>query len=196
VLDETIRILQGRNFTRGEGQADRRAIGLAYAKHFWDHTRLADEDQIQHLACTVPELRIAVVGSSDNEDVNRELDDLSRQLLPQDGIVQHQLNEIAAIMGEDQVVLCAARINRDISNNGAVTGTMRTTGRFVSSDPDIVERHYLAPGADRAVTAMASYRGRVILAGTRVPELAARQDAMITATKQRALAAADGTEAA
>jgi hypothetical protein len=175
MLDETIRVLAAADFTRGQGQADRKAIGRAFAKYLWDEARVhePDEDEVQQSARTVPEIRINNIGSSDNDEVNGELDDLARALLPGDGLVQRQLDEIAALMGEngERVVLCAARITRDVSNNGVVTGSMKVNGRFVSSHPDVIERYYLAPGEERAVNAAASYRGRVTLAGDRVPAL-------------------------
>lgn len=189
--DATIRLLAERDFTRGEGQADRKVIGRAIAMHMWDHAMVADDDEaaVQAQARTSPELRIAVMGSSDDDEVNVELDDLTRQLLGPNGHVQMQLNEIAAIRDEEKVLLCGARVTRQVTNNGDPSGiVMYTTGRFVSKHPDVVERHFIVKGADRLVAAAVAYRGRVDLAGSRVPALAARRDALLGTGSQRVAA--------
>lgn len=187
--DETIHLLASRNFTRGEAQADREAIGMAMARHMWDNARVDDDDEdiVQGLAATSPELRIEVMGSHNDDDVNRELDALARALLSPDGWVQQKLNEIAVLLdAPEPPLLCTARVTRQLSRDGEGSGiVMKTSARFVSAHPDIVDRHYIKPGQDRMVSAAISYRGRVELAGERVPALAARRQELLGTGRER-----------
>jgi len=192
VLDGTIHQLESRNFTRGEGQADRGAIGLALARHMWDHTRVTEDDEaaVQATASTPPELRIEVMGSSDDYEVNLELDALARTLLSADGIVQQKLDEIATIMGEtERVMMCMARVTRQVSRNGDDTGVMmKTNARFITSHPDLVDRHFIAVSGDRMVSAARGYRRRVEQASDRIPALAARRDEYLELGRTRVVA--------
>lgn len=133
-------------------------------------------DEIQEKARTVSELRYALLGDGLAAEVNLELDKKIASLVGSGpkGRVQKAL--------ENGYVLCTAPITRP-GEEGAVARKQR--GKFVSSDPDVVELCFVVPLADRAVKSAANTTAGLELAGRRVPVLATRHPVLARRTQEQ-----------
>ena len=134
-------------------------------------------DEIQDRARTVAELRYAILGDGLSDEVNLELDKKIGSLVGSGpkGRVQKAL--------ENGYVLCTAPVSRPGEEDGAPTRKAR--GKFVSSDPDVVELHYEVPLADRAVKGAANLNAGLELSGRRIPALATRHPALARKTQEQ-----------
>jgi hypothetical protein len=171
LLESTLSLFREHGFVRGEEQVDRQAAAASAAGIFKEKPVASiDFEEITAKTLLTPELSTAMFGDIDDEDTEAEVCGILRDLTQAGGLVQDKL--------EDGLVLCSARITRRYE--GGVT--VKSTGRFVSSNPEVVEQYYEQPAANRAVKSMATLKSRFELAERRVPELAQRRQAILAAT--------------
>lgn len=170
MLEQSFQHLEGRGFVR-EGRVWKDGLieqlrEILVAKPV---TSTAMEE-VAGKAQTVAELRDAVVGSSGDDDVDRDLNAQIGSLLSirDNGRVQKAL--------ENGYVLCTARVPRQI-----VEGEQPKAkpARFVSSDANVIEQYAQVVLLDRAVKATKNAEARGEMAIRRVPELAGRRPALV-----------------
>jgi hypothetical protein len=162
MLTTTYQHLADRGFTRGQAQIDRVAIGAAIAKLLAESpVESEDLDEIQAKALIVAEIRNRVLGDSDDEEVERELDTIVSGLSGMNSVTQAKL--------DDGVVLCAARVSRKLTNDQGETVTIRRVGRFVTSIPALID--YWVPMRAKLLRDAEQLRDRIDLASRRVPAL-------------------------
>lgn len=131
----------------------------------------ADENEIQEKAMIVAEFRYTLLGDTDSEDSERELDLLITPLLGANGLVQKGL--------ENGYVLCAAQVTRTLSHNGEGSVSIKRRGRFVTENPDLIEEYFWTPSAARLSAAMETVKKHLELGTRRQPALAERQQPLI-----------------
>jgi hypothetical protein len=136
---------------------------------------VADEAEIARKAKTVAEIRHALFNGSMGEDVEKELDVLIGQIAAGDGKVQEKLDTV----GEGRFVLCSKRITRQVlSMNGEQTMTLTRSGKFVSHDPDVIDRFYYTEAMARLTSSARKVRNRLDRGEKRQPLLASRREAL------------------
>lgn len=74
--------------------------------------------------------------------------------------------------------MCAARVERRANVNGAVD-VVKKTGRFVSTDPEVVNAYFWEPTMYRLSRQMITTRERLQLGAVRCPALAAQVAAQV-----------------
>ena len=137
-------------------------------------------DEVDEAAALVLHLREQVLGSSNDEEIDKELNYLVGDLLSTapEGRMQKAL--------ENGYVLCSVRVER-VLVEGA--DPVSKSARFISSDPDVVEKYSSAPAIDRAVKATARASNVIEMTGRRIPLLASRRPVLARkAQEQLALA--------
>jgi hypothetical protein len=177
MLPETLSHLREHGLVRGD-QADRVVIAERCRDELLKKP-VADDDQaeIQEKALIVPELRYTLLGEAEDEEVERELDLLVTPLVGGNGLVQKHL--------ENGFVLCAAPVTRKLTHNGEGSITVKRRGRFVTENPDLIERYFWTPAAERLSAAMEAVKNRLELASQRQPLLMARQQPLILKMHER-----------
>jgi hypothetical protein len=174
VLSSTIALFREHGHVRGEEQLDRKSAAKSAALIYQEKpVDTTDFEVITANTLLTPELSTAMFGEIDDEETEAEVYGVLRDLNQASGPVQDAL--------ENGLVLCSARITRRYE--GGVT--VKSTGRFVSSNPDVVERYFEQPSADRWVGGAATTKARFELAERRVPELAGRRQAIIAAAYEK-----------
>lgn len=177
MLPEVLNHLREHGLVRGD-QADRVEIAKRCRDMLLQHpVANADEAEIQEKALIVPELRYTLLGEAESEEVERELDLLVTPLVGGNGLVQRNL--------ENGFVLCAAPVSRKLAHNGEGSITVKRRGRFVTENPDLIERFFWEPGAARLSAAMAAVKDRLELASKRQPLLLERQQPLILKMHER-----------
>jgi hypothetical protein len=171
MLPETEQHLRDHGFLREDNQV---ATGLIIDELCGLLTgRIVDtEAEIRDKAQSIQELRVAVLGDSDDENVQDDLDDRVRALLSASpsGRVQSAL--------ENGHVLCSASIER-------ADGDGKVRVRFVTSDPTLVEMYFQAPLIKRAVSSAATLNSGLELSSRRVPALATKRWALAQQTHEQ-----------
>jgi hypothetical protein len=169
---QTLEYLDGRGFIK-DGRVWRGGIIGQLA----DALRARPADNLEAAdsqALTIPEWRSNVLGDPENEQVTQELDMLCGQLLAvgPKGPVQKAL--------ENGHVLCAPKVQRVIAEGEA---PRRKNGRVLSSDPDVIERHYQVPQMAGAIKRTASAREAIDMTVRRVPALAERRSTLLNRSR-------------
>jgi len=174
LLESTIALFRDAGHVRGEEQVDRKSAASAIAEIFKAKpVTSTDFDEITTKTLLTPELSTQMFGDIVDEETEAEVHSILRDLIQASGQVQDAL--------EDGLVLCSARVTRRYE--GGVT--VKSVGRFVSSDADVVEQYYEQPSANRAIKGMATLKNRFELAERRIPALAQRRKAILAATYQQ-----------
>jgi hypothetical protein len=167
MLEATLQHLKEHGYVRGEEQVDRAGLAGACATRLLTDPVTTDNlDEVQEKALLATELRYQLLGAGANEEVEAELDDVIATLTGPRGQVQDRL--------ENGYVLCSAQVVRKLSNNGEGVITLKRTGRFVTGNPDLIERFFWQPAHDRLLAAAKGLKGRIELSVRRQPELVAR----------------------
>lgn len=124
----------------------------------------------------VVDLRAQALGTSGDEDVDKDLNYLVGNLLSvaDDGRVQKSL--------ENGYVLCGLRTKRVVEDGGEPKSM---SARFISSDPDVVETYANIPAIARAVKTASRANGTLDMTGRRIPELATRRPALAQQAQQQ-----------
>jgi hypothetical protein len=176
MLTETVQYLEGLGFARDGGRIDRGKLIERSTALLLE--RAVDEDSpgaIEQQAMTVAELRNALVGKGPSDEVNGDLNTLIGTLVGPHGKVQSAL--------EDGHVLCAAPVTRTLTPGEAAT--VKRSGRFVSSHPDVIERFFWRHQRDKLVRTATRMHESIELAIRRQPELRTRwQETLDTAYTQ------------
>ena len=177
MLQDTLDVLRGHNLLEGE-RINRDALAdLCKEVLLRDPIKDHDVAAVFTKALIVSEIRHETLGDVDSPDVELELDDLLRTVLTPEGKVQERL--------ENGYVLCATQVQRRLSQNGSGGITIRRRGRFVTSDPDLIDEFYWNPAANRALSSVQSLNRRIELGARRQPALAARRAALVEKTWER-----------
>jgi hypothetical protein len=137
-------------------------------------------DEVEQKAAVVIRLRADILGSSGDEDIDRELNYLVGDLLSTapNGRMQKKL--------ENGFWLCATRVEY-VPEEGA--DPVSKSARFMSDNPDVVERYATAAAIDRATKAAVRANLVIEQTGKRIPLLAARRPVLARkAQEQLALA--------
>jgi hypothetical protein len=181
MLSGTISHLDSRGYLRASSRANRPAIADAIIVMLGDRIVESDSlDEIQSKVPTVAEIRDEILGTTGDEDVDRELQTLVTGLLSVEGLVQQRLADRNGHTG-DRFVLCASKVTREIDGDEGV----QRSGRFISANPDVVYRHVYQPSMDKSVNdAERSIRIFDLCVG-RIPSLEDRRTALIGTAKQR-----------
>jgi hypothetical protein len=159
---------------KGEERINRDRLGDHVVKLLLQQpVEAADEAEIARKAKTVAELRHALFnGTAYNEDVEKELDVLISQITAGDGKVQDKLDT----EGDGKFVLCSKRVTRQVlGENGSPTMTLTRAGKFISLDPDVIDRFYYAEAMARLTGSVRKVRLRMDKAERRQPLMAARR---------------------
>ena len=83
---------------------------------------------------------------------------------------------------ENGHVLCAPKVQRVIAEGEA---PRRKNGRVLSSDPDVIERHYQVPQMASAIKRAASAREAIDMTVRRVPALAERRPLLLNRSREQ-----------
>jgi hypothetical protein len=141
---------------------------------------VATVDEVEAKAATVIGLRADILGTSGDEDIDRELNYLVGDLLSTApaGRLQKAL--------ENGYVLCSTRVTRILEEGGE---PVSKSARFMSDNPDVIERYSWEPAVSRAVKATERATATVEMTTRRVPLLASRRPVLARkAQEQLALA--------
>lgn len=171
---QTLEYLDGRGFIK-DGRVWRAGIIGQLADAL--RARPCDNiETVEESALTIPEWRAQVLGEPTNEEVTRELDMLCGQLLAvgPKGPVQKAL--------ENGHVLCGPKVQRVITEGEA---PRRKNGRVLSSDPDVIERHYQVPQMAGALKRTANARQAIDMSVRRVPALAERRSKLLASSREQ-----------
>jgi hypothetical protein len=177
VLTATFRLLFEAGYMKGEERINRDRLGDDIVDLLLQQpVDTADETEIARKAKTVAELRHALFnGTAYNEDVEKELDLLIGQLTAGDGKVQDKLD----IAGDGKFVLCSKRVTRQVlGENGSPTMTLTRAGKFISFDPDVINRFYYSEAMNRLIGSTKKVRLRMDKAEKRQPLMAAYRPAL------------------
>lgn len=129
----------------------------------------ADTGEIAEKAMTTPELRVAVLGATGDDDADRELNTLvgSKLSIAKTGDVQKAL--------ENGYALCQVRVPRIL-----VEGEQpkNKPAKFVSGIPEVVEQYTEKVLLDRALASTQRAHATSEVLGQRIPELVNRRPAL------------------
>ena len=127
-------------------------------------------DDVDSQSSLVLDLRRQVLGDSGDDEVDKELNYLTGDLLSvaPKGRLQDRL--------ENGYVLCSLRVKRVIVEGEE---PVSKSARFISSDPDIVEQYASQPAIDRAVKTAKRANDVVEMTGRRIPVLASRRPVLV-----------------
>lgn len=176
MLPETLQHLDDRGFVRDERIW---RVGILELLREQIPT-IEDIDAVDAQAALVLNLREQVLGSSDDEEIDKEMNYLVGDLLSvaPEGRMQKAL--------ENGYVLCSVRVARALVEGEE---PISKSARFISSNPDVVEKYSSMPAIDRAVKATARASKVVEMTGRRIPLLASRRPVLARkAQEQLALA--------
>jgi hypothetical protein len=171
---QTMEYLDGRGFIK-DGRVWRAGIIGQLADAL--RARPADSlDAVGERALTIPEWRSQVLGDPDSEPIAKELDNLCGQLLAvgDRGPVQKAL--------ENGHVLCGPKVQRVVAEGEA---PKNKTGRVLSSDADVIERHLHVPQMASALKRTAAVVATIDMSVRRVPELTARRQQLFGRSREQ-----------
>lgn len=171
--------LADRGFSRGDAKINRPALADACIAKMLE--RIVETDQateFQEKGLIASELRDLILGVPDDEEVEIELDALIAGLTAPMGLVQKRLT--------DGIVLCSARVKRELpgNGNGDLTAVSRVA-RFLSDNPDVIEKFFLLSQHEAIVKKAEGLNDRWNLAQGRQPALKDRRRNLIDKTQQR-----------
>lgn len=178
--DQTYRTLENRGYVDANGRIGRADIASDATDLLLRSSAVKATDDPAQRAVTLDELAGDLFGQS-----NPELRSLVAQVTapgPQ-GQVQRAL--------QDGHVLCGISVSRVVgqAGNGNQAVTRTFTARFVSANPDVVDRYALQPLVRKAERAAAGVRAKAELVTGRIPELESAAERVLLQASGRAQAA-------
>jgi hypothetical protein len=111
-----------------------------------------------------------------------QLSDLISQLTGPGGTCQQRLDAIDTDDENGAFVLCSKRVTRTFSNGNGTAIELTRPARFLTREPELIERYNWVATSDRIASGMASLGRRFELTIKRVPALAQRKQEMIDRT--------------
>jgi hypothetical protein len=177
MLPQTLEHFRAHQYTR-EGRINRLLLAGDCITFLHDNAIVTVEQEIDSRARIIADFRIALLGDAPSSEVAYEEEQIISPLLSgsHDGQVQSRLT--------DGYVLCAAQIERVVTNNGGDM-TIRRRGRFITTNVDLIEHYSLEPEADALVRKATGLNRRWELFGKRQPQLAARRQVAVADIQQR-----------
>lgn len=177
MLDATIDHLAERGFIRGEKVWTAGIVEQLRAILLDRPVGSTDAQEVQEKARTKTDLRLAVLGSSDEDEVDGELDALVGRLLTvgPKGPVQRSF--------ENGYVLCPASLMRQVIEGEP---PIKVRGaRFATDRADVVETFLETSVREALVRKAASYNEILEMTGRRIPALATRRPVLARRSQEQ-----------
>lgn len=177
MLPETLALLAEHDFVRGAESVNRERLADA-CRELLMANPVQTAEQVQEQALIIAELRHAIFGQVETEEIEADLDTIITPLTGPADKVQMAL--------EGAYVLCTARVIRRLSNDGSGNITLKRPGRFVTDNPDLIEQFFWSPAVKAQVRSLQVVKERLELACQRQPALEARRFAHVELVHRQA----------